>query len=111
MKNGDEILALPLIGPGFRGPIADWILSRPPEINCVEVTAEHFFDDRHLVSLSELAGLYSLSVHGLGLSLGTPGPLDEEHLTSFCVLFGRPILTGLVNTWLLLVPMRSTWAI
>lgn len=83
MKNGDEILALPLIGPGFRGPIADWILSRPPEINCVEVTAEHFFDDRHLVSLSELAGLYSLSVHGLGLSLGTPGPLDEEHLTSF----------------------------
>ena len=53
MKNGDEILALPLIGPGFRGPIADWILSRPPEINCVEVTAEHLFDDRHLVSLSE----------------------------------------------------------
>ncbi len=83
MINENEILVLPLIGPGFRRPIADWILSSPPEINCVEVTAEHFFDDRHLVSLSELAGLYPLSVHGLGLSLGTPGPLDEDHLASF----------------------------
>ena len=83
MINGNEILELPLIGPGFRRPIADWILSRPPEINCVEVTAEHCFDDRHLEWLSELARLYPLSVHGLGLSLGTPGALDEEHVESF----------------------------
>ena len=72
----------PLIGVGYRAPLADWILSLPPLLECVEVTAEHFFDggaDR----LRKLSEGFVLSVHGLGLSLGTPGPLDPQKLAGF----------------------------
>ena len=32
------------LGIGYRSALDEWILSRPPEIGCVEITAEHFFD-------------------------------------------------------------------
>jgi uncharacterized protein (UPF0276 family) len=83
MTDQPQLIELPLIGPGFRRPIADWILSCPSEISCVEVTAEHFFDTRHQRVLAGLARIYPLSVHGLGLSLGTPGRLDAQTLTKF----------------------------
>lgn len=70
------------VGVGWRAPLASWIASRPPEVQCLEITAEHFFDggeDR----LRELAGAYPIFVHGLGLSLGTPGPLDRGYLDRF----------------------------
>lgn len=70
------------MGLGFRQPFTDWVLTQPDAIDCLEVTAEHFFDggEELLVRLREL---YPLSVHGLGLSLGTPGPLDEQTLCEF----------------------------
>lgn len=70
------------IGIGYRRELAEWIASRPPEIGWLEVTAEHFFEgDRSL--LRDLRRHYPLSVHGLGLSLGTPGPLDSSTLDSY----------------------------
>ena len=71
-----------LVGVGFRGPLAGWIETRPPQISCLEIVAEHFFDGGK-ERLRTLAGDYPLMVHGLGLSLGTPGPLDEETLGAF----------------------------
>ncbi|MBI3856111.1 MAG: DUF692 domain-containing protein, partial [Planctomycetes bacterium] len=71
-----------LIGVGYRRELAGWIASRPPEIGCLEITAEHFFD-RGLDALSELRRDYPLFVHGLGLSLGTPGPLDRAALDAY----------------------------
>ncbi|MFQ5732976.1 MAG: DUF692 family multinuclear iron-containing protein, partial [Planctomycetaceae bacterium] len=70
------------IGVGYRHQLARWIESHPPELNFLELTAEHFFDTGE-ERLRRLAARYPLSVHGLGLSLGTPGPLDAETLKQF----------------------------
>lgn len=72
----------PFVGVGYRGPLAAWIDARPAELECLEITAEHFFDDGD-DRLQALAKDYPLSVHGLGLSLGTPGALDAETLANF----------------------------
>jgi uncharacterized protein len=69
------------VGLGYRRELSGFIESGPAEVGCIEVTAEHFFD----VSLDRLHALrrkYPLLVHGLGLSLATPGRLDAEHLES-----------------------------
>lgn len=71
-----------LVGLGWRRPLAGWIAGRPAEVGCLEITAEHFFDGG-LDRLRELRRDYPLFVHGLGLSLGTPGPLDRETLERF----------------------------
>lgn len=74
-----------LVGVGYRRELARWVASRPPEIGWLEVTAEHFFDgDRE--TLRALRHLYPLSVHGLGLSLGSPGPLDPPTLDSYAAV-------------------------
>jgi uncharacterized protein (UPF0276 family) len=71
-----------LLGLGYRKELASWIDTRPPSIECLEITAEHFFDRRDR-ELSDLSENFTLSVHGLGLSLGTPGPLDQARLQRF----------------------------
>ena len=78
----ESFVEVPLIGIGFRSPISDWISSKPSTLDCLEVTAEHFFDGGES-QLERLRQLYPLSVHGLGLSLGTPGPIDTETLARF----------------------------
>jgi uncharacterized protein (UPF0276 family) len=70
------------IGIGHRGPLAPWIDSQPAEIDCVEVVAEHFAG-KGATELRALRRKYPLMVHGVGLSLGTPGPLDTHRLASF----------------------------
>ncbi len=71
-----------MIGLGYRRELAAWIDSSPRDVDCLEITAEHFFhaSDDHL---TRLAKKFPLFVHGLGLSLGTPGPLDQERLEQF----------------------------
>lgn len=71
-----------LIGVGYRRELAAWIESSPPEIACLEITAEHFYDGP-LDRLRHLQARVPLFVHGLGLSLGTPGPLDAQALRQF----------------------------
>ena len=70
------------LGMGYRAELRDWFLSSPPEIKSLEITAEHFFDGGDRV-LKKLADRYPLFVHGLGLSLGTPGPLCQKTLEQF----------------------------
>jgi uncharacterized protein (UPF0276 family) len=70
------------LGVGYRHELSRWIASRPPEIGCLEITAEHFFD-ADLSALRALRREVPLYVHGLGLSLGTPGPLDPAALDSY----------------------------
>ena len=70
------------LGVGYRNELRDWLKSKPDQVRSLEITAEHFFSggDEVLKSLSES---YPLFVHGLGLSLGTPGPLCQETLAKF----------------------------
>lgn len=58
-------------GPGEGWPVS-W----------VEVHAENFMGDggRTHNALDELREVYPLSLHGVGLSLGSAGPLDKAHL-------------------------------
>jgi len=70
------------IGLGYRRELDAWIDSQPADVDCLELTAEHFFLDGE-ETLSRLAQKFQLYVHGLGLSLGTPGPLDPERLHQF----------------------------
>jgi uncharacterized protein (UPF0276 family) len=74
-----------MVGVGFRRPLARWIRSRPAEIGCLEITAEHFYDSEHRL-LREVAGAYPLFLHGLGLSLGTPGALDSDQVERFAAV-------------------------
>ncbi len=70
------------IGVGYRRELADWISSRRAHLPCLEITAEHFYREDTSI-LSTLARDHHLLVHGLGLSLGTPGPLDRDRLSRF----------------------------
>jgi uncharacterized protein (UPF0276 family) len=78
-----------MIGVGYRSELHEWIAGRP--VDCLEITAEHFYGRNESV-LGELSGQFSLFVHGLGLSLGTPGELDHERLDRFArvVEIARP---------------------
>jgi len=69
------------VGVGYRRQLASWINQHPEAIQCLEVIADHFFDDP-----SKLAALnehYPILMHGLGISLGTPGDLDQTYLERF----------------------------
>jgi len=70
------------IGIAYRKQLANWIDSFPDEIECIEITAEHFFnsDPTKLLHLSQH---YPIYLHGLGLSLGTKGKLDKHYLEMF----------------------------
>jgi uncharacterized protein (UPF0276 family) len=70
------------VGLGYRRELAAWVQSRPRGVDCLELTAEHFGanSEEHLASLGQN---FRLFVHGLGLSLGTPGPLDQGRLAHF----------------------------
>jgi uncharacterized protein len=70
-----------LVGAGYRKELAGWIDAHPPGVECLEITAEHFFHGGE-ARLAELAKHFRLFVHGLGLSLGTPGPLDTKTLAA-----------------------------
>ena len=71
-----------MIGVGYRRELAAWINSRPAGVNCLEITAEHFYGSGP-EQLCELKKDFCLFVHGLGLSLGTPGLLDRGRLDQF----------------------------
>jgi uncharacterized protein (UPF0276 family) len=71
-----------MIGIGYRRELAEWVRAHPSTLSCLELTAEHFPRDNH-DEVVKLAGHYHLFVHGLGLSLGTPGPMDKDRLKHF----------------------------
>lgn len=77
----------PRIGIGYRRGLSRWLHSRPQSVQCLEITAEHFFDDPE--ALNGIRKIGDLFVHGLGLSLGTPGPLDARTLRSFMKVVER----------------------
>jgi uncharacterized protein (UPF0276 family) len=72
-----------LTGLGHRPGLAQWLAGAPPEVECLELTAEHFFDAPDS-AIAAIGQRYPCSVHGLGLSLGTPGPLDGAVLAQYC---------------------------
>jgi uncharacterized protein (UPF0276 family) len=71
-----------MTGIGYRHELADWIETNPRRVDCLEITAEHFFHGGE-ARLEWLRDRLPLFVHGLGQSLGTPGPLDKDQMQRF----------------------------
>ncbi|MCX6954736.1 MAG: DUF692 domain-containing protein [Verrucomicrobia bacterium] len=70
------------VGLGYRRELSGWIETRPRGVDCLEITAEHFGEHAG-EHLAQLGRRYRLFVHGLGLSLGTPGPMDAVRVEHF----------------------------
>lgn len=72
------------VGIGLRHPYYQGVLETDLNIGWVEVHPENFFGGgapRHF--LGEARKHYNLSLHAVGLSLGSDQPIDENHLRHF----------------------------
>ncbi len=68
-------------GVGLRAIHYRELLQSQPDLGWVEVHSENFFGGgASLHTLLEVARHYPVSLHGVGLGLASPGPLDMEHL-------------------------------
>ncbi len=77
---------LPLIGIGFRVPIARWTLVNLHRFDVLEVTVDHYIrgGDYTRRAIRNLVDRIPLVLHGVGLSIGTDVPLDDEYLDGVC---------------------------
>ncbi len=72
------------VGIGLRHPYYEEIIETPPEIGWVEVHPENYFGGGiHRHFLEQIRKKYPLSLHAVGLSLGSTHPVDENHLRQF----------------------------
>lgn len=84
-------------GIGLRHPHLREILETRPPLVWLEVHAENYMvGGAPLHHLESLRGDYPLSLHGVGLSLGSAGPLDAAHLGRLDELVDR-MEPGLVS--------------
>lgn len=78
-------------GIGLRASHYRELLERRPSIGWLEVHSENYFGDggAPLYYLEQLRAHYPLSLHGVGLSLGSTDPLDTVHLNRLKSLISR----------------------
>ena len=69
-------------GIGLRAQHHAPILEQAPDVGWVEAHTENYFHDGGpaVRALERVRERYPLSLHGVGLGLGSAGPLDREHL-------------------------------
>jgi uncharacterized protein (UPF0276 family) len=89
---GRSPAAIPIrAGIGLRAPHCREIIESRPDIGWVEVHSENYFGDggqpHHF--LERIRADYPLSLHGVGLGLGSAGPLDRDHLLKLARLIRR----------------------
>jgi len=84
-------LLKPAAGIGLRAPHYAGILERRPPLALLEVHSENFFaaGGPALAWLERFRGLYPMSFHGVGLSLGSSEPVDAAHLAKLDALVRR----------------------
>jgi hypothetical protein len=72
----------PTAGFGLRHPHVLQVIDRPPAVDWVEVHTENYMvaGGPRLRQLEAVADRFRLSFHGVGLSLGTAGEPDRDHL-------------------------------
>lgn len=69
------------IGIGLRHPYYKEVIDHPPSVGWLEVHPENYFGGgAHRHFLSEARKNFELSLHGVGLSLGSAHPVSEKHL-------------------------------
>ena len=92
-----------VVGIGLRAPHYAEVARRRPPLDFLEVHSENFFGagGAPLAWLERLRPDYPLSLHGVGLSLGSAYPLDERHLQRLASLAARfePMLVSEHLCW------------
>ena len=78
-------------GIGLRAPHVGQVLAARPPVPWFEVHSENYFADggSALAALDRIRADYPLSLHGVGLSLGSTDPLDVLHLAKLKRLADR----------------------
>jgi uncharacterized protein (UPF0276 family) len=73
---------MPIAGIGLRQPHYPALLEQRPPLAFVEVHSENFFAEGGAARqvLREVRAQHALSLHGVGLALGSAAGLDAEHL-------------------------------
>jgi uncharacterized protein len=90
------------VGIGLRTAHHGEILERRPALGFVEVHSENFFGGgAPLAFLDRVRREYPVSLHGVGLSLGSADPIDERHLAKLAALARRiePALVSEHLSW------------
>src|ERR1700692_1029194 len=72
----------PRAGIGLRAQHHLQVISDAPAVGWCEAHTENYFADggAHVEALARIRADYPLSLHGVGLSLGSADPLDPLHL-------------------------------
>lgn len=77
-------------GIGLRAPHYREVLEQRPALNWVELHSENFFGGgAPLHTLLRVREHYPVSLHGVGMGLASPVPLDEDHLSALQRLCDR----------------------
>jgi uncharacterized protein len=78
-------------GIGLRAPHHDSLADTLPDVGWLEAHSENYFADggAQIEALEKLRAHYPLSLHSVGLSLGTTDELDIEHLARLRKLVKR----------------------
>jgi len=92
----NEIFTVPELdntnsGIGLRAPHHQDVIAQKPDVGFLEVHSENFFhlDSPHFKELEILRQDYPISLHGVGLSLGSADGLDAEHVAKLKALADR----------------------
>jgi uncharacterized protein (UPF0276 family) len=90
-------------GIGLRTPHFRAVLSTKPDVGFFEVHSENYFGagGQPLSMLERVRRDYSISLHGVGLSLGGAEPLNQAHLSKLRALVDRiqPLLVSEHLSW------------
>jgi uncharacterized protein (UPF0276 family) len=90
-------------GIGLRAPHQHEVLAAPPAVGWLEVHSENYFADGGpaLAHLERARERYPISLHGVGLSLGSTDPLNTAHLRKLKALAARiePALVSEHLSW------------
>ncbi|MFS4580224.1 DUF692 domain-containing protein [Phaeobacter sp. C3_T13_0] len=87
----DAALSLPAAaGVGYKPQHFADILADAGPVKWLEIHAENYMGDggRPIAQLRHLTEQFAMSVHGVGLSIGSEGPLDSDHLARLKHLVG-----------------------
>ena len=84
-------ISQPATGIGWRAPHYRELLRTRPALDFLEVHSENFFASggQTLDFLERAQRLYPISLHGVGLSLGSMDPLDDTHIKKLRRLIAR----------------------
>jgi len=96
-------MSAPFAGIGLRSPHYQQIINARPKIDWLEAHSENFFmkGGAALNSLKILREIYPISLHGIGLSLGSAEGINDDHLTALKNLVDiiDPFLVSEHLTW------------